>query len=157
MVHRVFVLGTLKRDFPNFQMNSGLKLGGMFVTLEKYPLYLIGPRYSPWMINDPGTGFEVEGEVFEVNSSGLKAMDEFERIDEEDGYRRLTVLVQNRDSGEVVDVFIYIKPLDQYLDALQSNNARSGPWDFYSVEHSLLYRSRHRIDQVSNCVDQGSK
>lgn len=147
---RIFIFGTLKQGFPNFQFNSGHRLAGAFVTLEKYPLYLIGPRYSPWMINQTGAGFGVEGEVFEVEVSGLKQMDELERIDQESGYRRSTVLVQNIDSGEVMDVFVYLKTVEQYLEALETNNVRSGPWGFYSVEHSRLYRSRDRIDNGEN-------
>jgi gamma-glutamylaminecyclotransferase len=146
---RIFVFGTLKQDYPNYRFNSGRRLVGCFVTMEKYPLYLVGPRHSPWMVNAPGAGFEVNGELFEVDSAGLKAMDELERIDQPDGYRRLTVAVQNRDSGEVEDVFIYLKPQQQYLEALHTDNVRSGPWDCYTVEHSLLYRSRNRTDQGS--------
>ena len=149
-MERIFIFGTLKQDFPNFRFNSGLKLAGAFVTWKKYPLYLIGPRYSPWMINDPGAGFNVEGQVFEVDTSGLKLMDALERIDQEDGYRRSTVLVQNRDTGAVTDVFVYLKTVEQYLQARYSNNICSGPWDVYTVEHSLLYLSRNGMNQRKN-------
>ena len=149
----IFVFGTLKQDFPNFEFNSGTKLGGSFTTVEKYPLYLIGPRYSPWMINNPGVGFQVEGEVFEVNSSGLKAMDDLERVDKNNGSQRMMVPVQSGSGHGTRDVFVYLKPLDQYLGELEANNVQSGPWSSYTIEHSLLYRSR----KSSKLMDLGDQ
>ena len=63
---RVFVYGTLKEGFPNFGTNTGTRIPGLFVTKERYPLYLVGQRHSPWMINTPGKGTQVIGQVFEV-------------------------------------------------------------------------------------------
>src|SRR5688572_24027904 len=58
-MRRVFVYGTLKEGFPNFGANTGTRVPGVFVTKERYPLYLVGERHSPWMINSPGEGKQV--------------------------------------------------------------------------------------------------
>jgi len=144
---RIFIFGTLKSDYPNFRFNSGTRMSGLFTTVEKYPLYLIGPRHSPWMINDPGVGFEVEGEVFEVDAKGLKVMDELERIDRENGYRRLIIAIQSKNSGEVLDAYVYLKTKKQYLEERHAKNVCSGPWDCYTVEQSRRYRPRNHSDQ----------
>lgn len=51
MSHLVFVFGTLKEGFPNFATNKGVRRGGDFVTASRYPLYLVGERCSPWLID----------------------------------------------------------------------------------------------------------
>ncbi|WP_039841607.1 gamma-glutamylcyclotransferase [Vibrio owensii] len=59
-MHRVFVYGTLKEGFPNFKSNNGTRYQGKFTTLETYPLYLVGDRYSPWLILDSTKTFRNE-------------------------------------------------------------------------------------------------
>lgn len=83
MNHLVFVFGTLKEGFPN----KGIRMAGTFLTKECYPLYLVGERHSPWLINAPGDGKRIVGQVFEVDQAALEAMDKLERISVPDGYR----------------------------------------------------------------------
>ena len=42
MAHLVFVFGTLKEGFPNFRINKGIRVVGEFVTVQRFPLHLIG-------------------------------------------------------------------------------------------------------------------
>ncbi|HET9206548.1 MAG TPA: gamma-glutamylcyclotransferase family protein, partial [Burkholderiaceae bacterium] len=72
----VFVFGTLKEGFPNFAVNQGRRVGTVFRTVQPHPLYLMGARHVPWMIDAPGTGECVAGEVYEVDAAALAAMDE---------------------------------------------------------------------------------
>jgi gamma-glutamylaminecyclotransferase len=55
----VFVFGTLKQDFPNFHANRGVRVPGNYITAQRFPFYLVGERYSPWLIDQPGLGHQV--------------------------------------------------------------------------------------------------
>ena len=78
-MHRVFVFGTLKEGFPNFATNRGRRVAGDFVTKERYPFYLVGERHSPWLIDQPGEGERIVGQVFEVVLDLFDVA--FERVD----------------------------------------------------------------------------
>ena len=51
----VFVFGTLKQGFPNAATNRGARWPGNFRTEAAFPLYLVGERHVPWLLNAPGT------------------------------------------------------------------------------------------------------
>jgi gamma-glutamylaminecyclotransferase len=135
----VFVFGTLKEGFPNFGFNTGKRVEGDFVTQERYPLYLVGERHVPWMVDTPGTGHEVAGQVFEADAPALAAMDALERVTEPDGYRRVLIGVRRRDGvSDIRQAFAYMKPAEQFVPA----NARIGPVAEYTMAHAALYRYR---------------
>ncbi|MEJ8810381.1 gamma-glutamylcyclotransferase family protein [Variovorax ureilyticus] len=140
MSQSVFVFGTLKEGFPNAAINKGTRVPGDFMTVERYPLYLVGERYSPWLVDAPGEGERIVGQVFEVDEATLAAMDKLERITERDGYRRVMLEVEApRDvRPETIWVHAYIKPREQFAVA----DARLGPLKEYTHEHAALYRSR---------------
>jgi gamma-glutamylaminecyclotransferase len=140
MTHFVFVFGTLKEGFPNFATNKGTRVPGSFVTTECYPLYLVGERHSPWLINMPGEGERVYGQVFQVDDDTLAAMDKLERIHEPDGYRRVLLEVQSNDTPDssALGVFAYLKQPHHFL----ASEARVGPLSEYTLEHAALYRPR---------------
>src|ERR1700752_159350 len=99
MEHLVFVFGTLKEGFPNFATNRGVRVAGSFRTCAAYPLYLVGERHVPWLINTPGTGVRVSGEIFRVDGAALAAMDKLERVSEADGYSRVVLEIEGGDSS----------------------------------------------------------
>jgi gamma-glutamylaminecyclotransferase len=135
----VFVFGTLKHGFPNFGFNTGERVAGDFVTQERFPLYLIGERHVPWMIDTSGSGHEVVGQVFRVNALALAAMDALERVTEPDGYRRILIGIRRRDAvSQIRQAFAYMKPAEQ-LDPMQ---VQVGPIAEYTLEHAALYRNR---------------
>ena len=74
MPHLIFVLGTLKQGCRNFHVNRGRRVGGDGVTSAPYPLYGIGPRHLPWLLDRPGQGQPVVGPLFEVDDDTLAAM-----------------------------------------------------------------------------------
>jgi gamma-glutamylaminecyclotransferase len=135
----VFVFGTLKEGFPNFGFNTGRRVAGRYVTQEAYPLYLVGERHVPWMLDTPGVGNCVVGQVFEVDGPALAAMDALERVSEADGYRRIVIGVRRTDgTSNIRTAFAYMKPAEQ-LDPLA---VRLGPLVEYTLEHAALYRYR---------------
>ncbi|MBO9647979.1 MAG: gamma-glutamylcyclotransferase [Variovorax sp.] len=140
MPNLVFVFGTLKEGFPNFATNKGARVGGTFVTVERYPLYLVGERFTPWLVDAIGEGEQVVGQVFEVDEPALAAMDALERITEPDGYRRVMLEVEALGDAQrtTLGVQVYIKPREQ----LAPTEVRLGPLQEYTLEHAKLYRRR---------------
>jgi len=140
MKHLVFVFGTLKEGFPNFATNRGTRVPGVFITKERYPLYLVGERHSPWLIDSPGNGEQISGQVFEVDQATLDAMDKLERISEPDGYRRVVLAVESGDviNSQSLDVNAYLKQARH----LVASEIRLGPFSEYTLEHAALYRPR---------------
>ena len=140
MSHLVFVFGTLKEGFPNFAINKGRRLPGVFLTRDRYPFYLVGERHSPWLVDQPGEGERVVGQVFEVDEVALAAMDALERIHEPDGYRRVKIPVAPNqcDPSASFDVFVYMKQARHFVQT----DVRVGPLREYLPEHAALYRPR---------------
>ncbi|MGI4861553.1 MAG: gamma-glutamylcyclotransferase family protein [Janthinobacterium lividum] len=143
MPHRVFVYGTLKEGFPNFDNNLGKRVPGTFKTVQRFALYLVGYRHSPWLLHSESQGAQeaqVEGQVFEVDDDALQAMDRLERIDMPDGYRRLTIHVVALDDLKriAVPVHAYLKPADM----LPEDGIMLGPLTAYELSHAALYTPR---------------
>ena len=95
MSHKIFVYGTLKHGEPNYYV---LQTGGQglndfgdqksefqaakFVTsaetVIKYPLVIASKFNIPFLLDRPGIGNLIKGEVYEVNDLLLKILDDFE-------------------------------------------------------------------------------
>lgn len=138
MLHLVFVFGTLKEGFPNFGVNRGRRVAGDFCTEQRYPLYLVGERHSPWLLDQPGQGHSVRGQVFEVSEAVLADMDRLERVAEPDGYRRVPVVVIGEADGRRLEVQAYLKDARELVPGLP----RLGPLPEYTLEHAAMYRPR---------------
>ncbi|NQZ59200.1 MAG: gamma-glutamylcyclotransferase [Lentisphaeraceae bacterium] len=138
-MYKVFVFGTLKEGFPNYKINKGSRLKGDFLTKKRYPLYLIGERFAPWLMLEQGSGHNVRGQVLTVNDVILAEMDKLERITELNGYRRIEITVISEESGEELLVFAYGKLAEQ-LSGVDIKLELDGE---YKLEHSLLYLSRN--------------
>jgi len=137
-MHAVFLFGTLKQGFPNSSRNKGSRLAGNFLTKNRYPLYLVGERHSPWLVLSKGEGFQVRGQVFMVDEAGLGNMDRLERIGEAEGYRRVQMPVFSESTNEEMQVFVYVKPPEQ----LEGMLVQLGPIAEYELKHSSLYQKR---------------
>jgi gamma-glutamylaminecyclotransferase len=134
----VFVFGTLKSGFPNHWHLAGQEYLGTCATALTYPLYLIEPRHSPWLIDAPGSGHRVRGELYRVDHNCLRELDHLERISEPDGYFRTRIeLISDKDSSEFT-ASCYLKP----SEALQDAEIKLGPLAEYQQEHARLYRTR---------------
>lgn len=144
MQHLVFVYGTLKEGFPNFSHNHGVRVPGTFRTVERYPFYLGGDRFSPWLVNDPGHGEHIVGQVFTVNPAALAAMDALERITQADGYRRVLLDIESLLSiGDGIGPTVF--KASAYLKQPRHADAsrfRAGPISEYTLEHAAHYRPR---------------
>ena len=126
-MHRVFVYGTLKRGFPNH--HAGLKdvrCRGRFRTVERLPLVVGGTWFSPYLIDEPGKGKRVFGEIFVLDDDRLAKLDRLEGTHLSDGYSRISVGIEGANQGSPFDAWTYVKrrdaiegihcePLDEYL------------------------------------------
>ena len=109
-MHKVFVFGTLKRGFPNHAEGLASEISlGEFKTLQRYPLVVAGPWFSPVMLPEPGIGHRVIGEVYEVGDAKLAELDRIESTHLPDGYRRLTIQVEACATGAVIEAEVYLK------------------------------------------------
>ena len=136
--HIVFVFGTLKEGFPNFATNRGTRVPGAFRTRQASPLYLVGERHTPWLVDLPGQGSQVAGQLFRVDDAVLAAMDRLERVTEADGYRRVQVELEGGEALDIRSAWAYLKPPAQ----LRLSEVRQGPLSEYALEHAALYRPR---------------
>ena len=138
--HLVFVFGTLKAGFPNSATNTGRRVPGEFSTAQAFPFFLVGERHSPWLLNVPGEGSRITGEVYEVDDVGLARMDALERITFSDGYERVLLdLLPVPPAQEcAVQAHAYLKPARYRAGA----DIRLGPFPAYTQEHAALYRKR---------------
>ncbi|KAK6156472.1 hypothetical protein DH2020_010720 [Rehmannia glutinosa] len=97
-VSLIFVYGTLKRGFYNHRLTEDLirtrdaAYLGPHTTVEAFPL-VCGPHGIPYLINLPGSGHRVRGELYSVSSGlGQARLDELEGVDR-GHYERLPVAV----------------------------------------------------------------
>ncbi|XP_039261364.1 putative gamma-glutamylcyclotransferase CG2811 [Styela clava] len=82
-MYRIFVYGTLKRGMPNHSLIEDVQNGkAVYVAngtmAEKYPM-VVEPNFGiPFLLDNPGEGKNVEGEVWDVDSNMLKKLDGIE-------------------------------------------------------------------------------
>ena len=130
MAHLIFVFGTLKQGFCNFHVNRGTRVGGDFITVQSYPLVVLGPRHLPWLVPQPGQGHPVVGQLFEVDDATLADMDRLERITEPLWYRREPIEVQPREGGAALQAWVYFGSPERL--ALEATH--TGPVPEYTAE-----------------------
>ena len=109
-MHKVFIYGTLKRGFPNHEAGlAGARFLGRVRTLEAYPLIVGGRWFSPYLIDEPGQGQRVFGELFAVDAAGLALLDRMEGVGQPEGYRRTCVAVAEPNCGTAMDAWTFVK------------------------------------------------
>ncbi|XP_005460817.1 gamma-glutamylaminecyclotransferase B [Oreochromis niloticus] len=126
---RVFVYGTLKKGQPNYyrmiDSNNGKAeyLGSAF-TIQKYPLVIATEYNIPFLLNIPGQGHRVHGEIYKVDDQMLKFLDDFESVPTL--YQRTVVQLEVKEwvgkmegeeklsPGSITEVFVYITTTTMY-------------------------------------------
>ncbi|XP_051745302.1 gamma-glutamylaminecyclotransferase C-like [Ctenopharyngodon idella] len=119
-MEQIFVYGTLKKGQPNyFRMMDPDNGRAEFVaharTVEQYPLVIATKNNIPFLLNVPGEGQRIQGEIYSVDQKMLKFLDEFESCP--DLYQRTTVQLEVQDglgegentleSGSFVNASVY--------------------------------------------------
>lgn len=136
---RLFVYGTLKQGFPNHGINTGRRVPGRFRTRLAYPLLVVRlPQEdrAPWLLDQPGQGLPVWGQVFEVDAATLAAMDVLEEVGRPTGYVRRPVSLLDADSlDDPCEAQAYLKPADHLPQCL----ATEGPFAEYTLDLARGY------------------
>ena len=101
------------------------------------PLYLLGDGHVPCLVLAAGEGYQVQGEVYEVGGQALSVMDRLERLNEPDGYQRVTIDVERvgTEPVEVLAVEVYGKLPGQ----IEGGQLRAGPLIEYTMEHAARF------------------
>ena len=77
----IFVFGTLKRGFPlHDRALAGADYRGLYRTSERFPMFVAGQWFAPMVLDEPGIGHHVLGELYEVEDWRLKLIDEMESV-----------------------------------------------------------------------------
>ncbi|RZF42048.1 hypothetical protein LSTR_LSTR006641 [Laodelphax striatellus] len=114
--HLLFVYGTLKQGEPNEDViKSEISTNGeahpqsQFIgkaeTIEKYPLVIATKHNVPFLLDLPGTGHNIVGEVYRINDKMLEKLDVFEECP--DYYIRRQESVRLVDNKQTANCWIY--------------------------------------------------
>ncbi|KAL1282837.1 hypothetical protein QQF64_001640 [Cirrhinus molitorella] len=145
----VFMYGTLKKNQPNyFRMldpaNGRAEFLARAQTVEKYPLVIGTENNIPFLLNVPGTGQRVQGEIYRVDQKMLEFLDKFEECPE--WYKRIKIQLEVQDvagegentlkPGSIEEIDVYVKTTYE-LDWLQKPTYES--YDT-NGDHGLKYK-----------------
>lgn len=110
----VFLYGSLKKGQPNhYKLLDSINGEADFVTcartLDRYPLVIAGKRNVPFLLNVPGSGQQVYGEIYRVDQKMLEYLDWFRKCPE--WYQRtsiqLEILKDDKESEVQEEAFVY--------------------------------------------------
>jgi len=76
----VFVYGSLKRGKKLHHFLKNAKFLGEAITCEKYPMVLSKSGWYPYLIEKPGVGYRIKGEVYKITPKILKILDKVEEV-----------------------------------------------------------------------------
>ncbi|KAG6518361.1 putative gamma-glutamylcyclotransferase At3g02910 [Zingiber officinale] len=156
----LFTYGTLKRGFSNHCLIQDLiragdaSFVGSSLTVGRLPL-VCGPYRVPFLLNFPGEGERVAGELYAVSPRGLTRMDELEGT-LRGHYERLPISVAvlgdpHSAEAEVAAEAYYAHP--SYASELWRRNGKRG-YKVYSEKEATGYVKRMDRPQDISFLDQ---
>ena len=108
-MHCVFVFGTLKEGFPLHRQGLGdTPKRRDCRTVERYPMFIAGSWYAPMMMDEPGHGLRVHGELYEVDDAGLALLDRLESVGKPGNFR-IVIEVEALDGSARGQAFAFVK------------------------------------------------
>ncbi|KAL6501026.1 hypothetical protein OROHE_025223 [Orobanche hederae] len=157
----IFTYGTLKQGFSNHallqdMMDAGdATFLGSCRTLHKHPL-VCGPYRVPFLLNLPGRGHRVSGEIYAVSPAALSKMDELEGISR-GHYERLPIEIEmesreDASSSVVVAAEAYYAHRS-YADALWRRSGEEG-YNCYTEKVARGYVKRNDRPHHLTFLDQ---
>ncbi|XP_057456832.1 putative gamma-glutamylcyclotransferase At3g02910 [Lotus japonicus] len=155
----IFTYGTLKRNFSNHPLLQDLmRTGdatfiGPYRTAANYPL-VCGPYKVPFLLNLPGSGQPVHGELYSVSARGLARMDDLEGIDR-NHYERLPIRLLPAGGEEVAaaeaEVEAYFAHRSYAMEMWKKNGKRG--LRCYSEKETIGYVKRKDRPQNLTFLD----
>jgi gamma-glutamylaminecyclotransferase len=106
----IFVYGTLKRGFPNYnkQRLSQFYIGNC-TTVTPYSLLIADQYYVPVLLLDATHGNKrIKGELYRVDQNTLAWLDALEGVGKNKGYQRVEIEVL-AENGEIILANAYMK------------------------------------------------
>lgn len=161
----IFSYGTLKRGLQNnyllqdlIDRNDAVYLGPCLTHIP-YPLVL-GPYGLAYIVNIPGNGHRVKGELYSVSARGLSRLDELEATSN-GHYERLPIPVVRcpEDGSEPVgDDDVAVEAEAYYAhrsfgEALWDKNLRRGLSEYSEREASMYVKPKDRPNASRTIVD----
>jgi gamma-glutamylaminecyclotransferase len=105
---KVFAVGTLKRGFPLHDGLAGAQFCGEYRTADRFPMLIAGPWYAPMILNEPGVGHQLLGELYEVDEVCLARLDRMESVGKPGNFR-VAIEVEPVNDGAPCTAFAYMK------------------------------------------------
>ena len=134
-MHQVFVYGTLKRGYPNAHIGMPrAAFLGDYRTTERYPLVIGNRWFSPYLISEPGIGFQVTGEVYAVDDAVLAEFDHLESVHLPDGYRRVEIAIEPFASGAPPPGPLLTKAWTYLRERRHIDIIHEGPMETYPLD-----------------------
>ncbi|MFD2451176.1 gamma-glutamylcyclotransferase family protein [Ideonella paludis] len=91
---------------------------------------------APWLMNQPGLGHHVVGQVFEVDEAHVEALDRFEEVGQPTGYARVPLVLHAVDDPDTqLQAYAYMKQALQLTDDIP----REGPFEEYTQSLAVGY------------------
>jgi len=109
---RLFLYGTLKRNHCRHFAVQHEEFVGEARTVPAYRLFDIGSY--PGLVDAPGHGLSIRGEVWNVSDRTLAMLDEVEEV-EEGLYERREISLLNAGEG-IVQAYFYLRNVDGLRD-----------------------------------------
>jgi len=104
---KVFVYGSLKKNKRLHNYMKKAEFAGCASTFRRYPLVLSEKGWYPYLLNKPGRGFHIKGEVYDVNYSLLKRLDRLEEVPYYYIRKKITVILNGKKIK--ADTYFYAK------------------------------------------------
>uniref|UniRef100_A0AC34R2A4 Gamma-glutamylcyclotransferase family protein n=1 Tax=Panagrolaimus sp. JU765 TaxID=591449 RepID=A0AC34R2A4_9BILA len=121
--HTLFVYGTLKSGEPNEHVMKNSNTGkhlflGDAQMIDKYPLIVASKYNIPFLLNQQGEGYQIHGELYQVDDEKLIALDALEGYPE---FYTREIHQFRTDKGEIVSAWIYmLREYDPRLDSTRT-------------------------------------
>ncbi|XP_011084635.1 putative gamma-glutamylcyclotransferase At3g02910 [Sesamum indicum] len=150
----VFTYGTLKQGFSNhILLQDMIATGdatflGSCSTLHPFPL-VCGPYRVPFLLNLPGRGQCVSGELYAVSPSAIARMDELEGVTK-GHYERLPIQIEIEGRTVSAEAY-YAHP--SYAEALWKRNGEEG-YNCYTEKVAKGYVKRKDRPRHLTFLDQ---
>jgi gamma-glutamylaminecyclotransferase len=100
-------------------------------------MVVAGPRYVPMMLDQPGDGRQVIGELYEVDDRTVRRLDALESVDRP-GQFRAVLLVERLGGGPAMPAYVYMK------SPRLARPRHSGDLAAYHRDRRFIPPARHR-------------
>ncbi|XP_068635204.1 putative gamma-glutamylcyclotransferase At3g02910 [Aristolochia californica] len=151
----IFTYGTLKHGFSNHPLiqdmirtNDAVFIG-IVRTVDCYPL-VCGPYRVPFLLNLPGSGNRVSGELYAVSTDALHRMDELEGTG--CGHYERLLLEVRMENGQIIQAQAYYAHRS-YAPELWKRNGEKG-FCSYSEKEAKGYVKRKDRPQHLTFLEQ---